>query len=89
MNIKVNTDVSSVFREIVYVRHNQRQCDCSTLLCDPHSAVNLETKMYDVCATCGGLVPNDFDDTDEARERDEWQEEAYMHDNEPGELVYE
>lgn len=89
MQIKVSYDVDTIFREIVYVRNKQASCKCSAMLCDPQNAINLSTGVYRVCASCGGLVYNGFDQTDETKERDEWDSEAYMHDNEPSEPRWE
>ena len=87
MNIKVNYDIGTIFREIVYVRNNHTECECSNQ--DPQQAVNLTYNMYLVCATCGGLVLNDFDTSDQLREQREEDHEQYILDHEPGEPVYE
>lgn len=62
MNIKVDYDIDTVFREWVFVRtSNNVQCSCGFDKMLPIVPVNMLTKDigdWRICATCGGVLDN-------------------------------
>ena len=63
MQIAVDADISSIFREFVYVStKNKRECQCNFDVMMPLLAVNLKNHTdpnnWRICATCGAELSN-------------------------------